>query len=432
MSGASGAGPAQGRYERLRGGKHGLTPYAVKADQQDRLFRSLVSLIAERGYTGTSIAEIAAQAHVARVTIKEILGFANKEECFLWALESAVNGAVVATRAAYLRQSDWTAKLQGAFSAFVDEVRHEPEAARAALIESNGAGQRAVELVEQAAGEFEIMMTGAFASSPEQVKLPPLIAKGIVGGVARVVRQALLDGRADSLPGMGDELLAWSLSYHSDAGTQLTFRSPPSTPLPEPRASEDERSILTRSAVEIAVESSYPRLTPDAITRRSRLPRETFDQHVPGGALECFQAGVHELAREVAAETKTAALQQDGDWPQRVLAGLHSILWRIANDQTFERVAFVEVFSAGPAAAEGRRELVQLFGDLLTSDVPDQLAPSPLIAEAIVGAVWQLAHHAVWRGATSRLPSYGDAAAYLILAPLIGADRALQEIHAHR
>ncbi len=432
MTGASGAGPAQGQYQRLRGGKHGLSPYAVKADQQERLFRSLVSLIAERGYAGTSLAEIAARAHVSRATIKEILGFANKEDCFLWGLDTAVSGSVTATRSAYLRGGDWKGQLRAAFSAFVDEVRNEPDAARAALIESNGAGAKAVELVELAAGEFEMMMAGAFAASPEQIKLPSLVAKGIVGGVARVVRQALLDGRADSLPGMGDELLAWSLSYHSDAGGQLTFKPPPSTPMLEPAPIEAERNTLARAAVEIVVESSYPRLTPDAIARRTRLPRDTFDQHFPGGPLACFQAGVHELAREVAEETKTVAEQHDGSWPQRVLAGLHSLLWRIANDRTFERVAFVEVFAAGPAAADGRRELVQLFGDLLASDVPNALAPSPLITEAIVGAVWQLAHHAVWQGAAGRAPSYSDTAAYLILAPLLGADRALQEIHAHR
>jgi AcrR family transcriptional regulator len=430
MTGASGAGPVQGRYHCLPRGKHGLTPYAVMADQQERLFRSLMSLIADRGYTSTNLVEIAAQAHVSRITIKEMLGFSNKEDCFVWALDSAVNGALAATRAAYLGEGEWTGQLRGAFTAFVEEVREQPEAARAALIESFGAGAKAVELVEDAAGEFERMMAGAFAASPEQVVLPPLIAKGIVGGVARVVRQALLEGRTESLPGMGDELLAWTLSYHSQAGAQLVFRSMPQMPPAVQTATEDERSTLARAAVLLAAQSSYPRLRAEAIVRRAGLPRDALDRHFPDGVAECFKAGVDALGREVAAEAQSAARLQQGEWPARVIAGLRSILGRIAQDRTFERVAFVEVFGAGSGGAEARREIVSVFGGLLTTDIPDEFAPSPLVTEAIVGAVWQLAHHAVWRGAAGRLPSYGDFASYLVLAPLLGADGALREINA--
>jgi hypothetical protein len=101
---------------------------------------------------------------------------------------------------------------------------------------------------------------------------------------------------------------------------------------------------------------------------------------------------------------------------------------RLASDRLLARIAFVEVFSVGPAAVERRSRLLQKFTDLLSDGTPTSRRPSTLVAQATVGAVWGLVHHHVVRGEAGRLPGLVDDATYLALAPAIGHDAAAEVI----
>ena len=96
----------------------------------------------------------------------------------------------------------------------------------------------------------------------------------------------------------------------------------------------------------------------------------------------------------------------------------------------FARLAFVEVFSAGPAGISQRSQLIQSFSTLLLTEAGAETRLPEVTSEAIVGAIWQIAHQTVTRNAAHRLPELGDLAGYLVLAPLLGGDRAVQEIRA--
>jgi hypothetical protein len=70
------------------------------------------------------------------------------------------------------------------------------------------------------------------------------------------------------------------------------------------------------------------------------------------------------------------------------------------------------------------------FAALLMSRIPAEWRPPEVIAEATVGAVWQLAHYYIARSATHQLPSLTDHACYLVLAPIVGGEMAMERIMA--
>ena len=108
--------------------------------------------------------------------------------------------------------------------------------------------------------------------------------------------------------------------------------------------------------------------------------------------------------------------------------GMTALMAHIATDPVLVRVAFVEIFAVGPAAFKRRQRLLGQFTEQLARSVPRSQRPSDLVAEASVGAIWGIVHHHVTRGATHLLPGLADYATYLALAPIIGAQQAIEAI----
>ncbi len=414
-------------YDKLPHGRHGLAPEAVRANQRARIFGATVELVNARGYAMTTVQDIVTAANVSKRTFYDL--FDNKEDCFLWVFDVIAGRAVRRVNEAYRAENQWSDQLRSGFAVFVQEVIDEPAAARLALVEALGAGPVVLKRLDSASAVFERMVRTSFAAAPDRVELPGIIAKGIVGGISRVVRQRLVEDRIDELPGVADDLLAWTLTYKSPAAG--TIRGRRSTPAGVARAAKatpaDDREALMLSAAQVAARHGYERLAPDWVARDAGIPVEALEEHFPAGVSECFLAAVDHLGARLAVSAVEQARTIDGDWPERVVAALRAILWEIAHDQVFARLAFVEVFSAGPDGIAVRSEVMRRLSDLLLDEAAPA-ASSQLVAEAIVGAVWQIAHQVVWKGATRSLPALADIAAYMVLAPSLGGGEAARYI----
>jgi AcrR family transcriptional regulator len=399
--------------------------------QRARMFAVMIQCVGRRGYSATSIRELCALAGVSRAAPYYLFG--SKEAWFRETYDLIVFSAIERVRTTYRCQPDLLSQLRSGLDVLLAYVVEQPDAARLALVEALGAGPDVLERMDRTSRAFEWMIGSTFAASPEHVALPPLVVKGIVGGISRVSRQRLLDKRVSDLSGSTDELLDWILAYHSQAGAELP-------PAPTGRKHEhdpddyslslqpgdDTHARIMRCAAYITAKYGYDTLTVDGITRCAGVSyREFFDSF--GGVPECFLEAYDFTGVEIAASAEKAALRHE-DWWQAIRAGLTALLQRIADDPVFTRIAFVDVFSVGPAGIARRSNLIQNFRDLLLRRAPEAGRPSELVAEAIVGAVWEIAHHYVVRGANHLLPRLTDHATYLVLAPMIGAEEAMERL----
>ncbi|HEV3071833.1 MAG TPA: TetR/AcrR family transcriptional regulator [Solirubrobacteraceae bacterium] len=405
----------------------------VEKHQRARLHAAMIELVAARGYAKTSVDQISLRAGVSKRTLYN--QFKSKEAFFLQTYGLVIRRAIRRVNDAYRAETEWTCQISRGSEVFIAYVVEQPQAARFALVEALGAGPKAVNAMATTSSVFERLIGSSFEAAPEKARVSPLVLKGIVGGVSRVVRQRLLDDCAEELPEHADELLGWMLAHHTNAAAGLprasmvrASKQPARLAWDRPIESiEDEAERMLSSAVRLAARYGYAELTADAIVDHAGVSRAAFNDAFPGGVEDCFMLAYDRMGGEVAAYAAEAASQAQ-EWDRAVFATLTALLWRIADDPVFTRVAFVEVFSVGPASLLCRARLMQSFSDLLLQRSPVDERPSELVAEAIVGAVWELVHHYVVRGAARRLPELAYLAAYLVLVPTLGGERAIESL----
>ena len=182
---------------------------------------------------------------------------------------------------------------------------------------------------------------------------------------------------------------------------------------------------LLRCAAQIAANSGYAQLSPARIAREAGVAEARFDELFESSE-QCFLDALDRLSLEALVCATQAAQRTEG--LAMVHAGITALLRHIATSPVLVQVAFVEIFALGPDGIERRERLLGQFTDQLMRGLLQSRAPSRLVAEASIGAVWGILHHHVTRGATRLLPGLADHATYIALAPVIGGEAAAEVI----
>jgi AcrR family transcriptional regulator len=133
----------QARVQTLPRGRHGLSREEVVASQRARIFRAMAETMARNGYVGTSVADVLRTAKVSRETFYE--QFESKEDCFMSALEAAVDVVLAAAFAAPPAGSTPLERFDRGLKTYLDAIAAQPELSRLFLIEVYAAGPAALE-----------------------------------------------------------------------------------------------------------------------------------------------------------------------------------------------------------------------------------------------------------------------------------------------
>lgn len=210
------ADPADARRRpgQLPGGRHGLRPSFVTANQHERILAAVARAAAELGYGPMTVEAVIARAGVSRRTFYE--HFRNKEDAFLAAYDAVVRQAVRYVRRAYLKETTAQARLRAGIGAFLQFLASDPEVARMGIVEVFAAGPRAMARRNEARRLFAEIIEENIHELVPSVRHPELTAETIVGGIFEVVFNRILTGRTDELPGLADNLLAAILMLDVD------------------------------------------------------------------------------------------------------------------------------------------------------------------------------------------------------------------------
>ena len=190
----------------------------------------------------------------------------------------------------------------------------------------------------------------------------------------------------------------------------------------------DEHRLILRATAKLAAREGYARVSTGRIAHEAGVPESLLSELYGSGA-ECFLAALELLTAEALAAALRGA-QGAADWPSGVRRAIATLMRHIAHDGVFARVAFLEVLAVGPAGVERGEGLLRGLADLLLRHAPPTQRPTPLAAEASVGAIWEMARHHVANRTTGRLPDLAGYAAYVALAPAIGAEEAVRVVRA--
>jgi AcrR family transcriptional regulator len=418
-------------YLPLRPGPHGRERdhEQVLEDQRLRLHGAMVEAVSQLGYPAVTVERLVKLAAVSKRSFYE--HFSGKQECFLATLDTVIAELSASVRSGIDRPPAPDERLRALLTECACHVESHPKPIRVCIVEAPAAGPAARARVEAVRAAAQPAFAHAVRSAFGADAPPPLAVSGVAHGVWHLVRSRLLGGEVWQLSSLAEELYAWLRSYRCSPGALgATPRLVPARPLAAPcePIAGDARRRLHRAALELAGRRGLADLSERSLLALARVERAEL-RRLYEDAHACFLDALGLLAAEALARILAAARATTaGSWPAVVRASLAALLDWLAREPALARAAFVEAFRSGPDTQVRTGYLISGFAGLLRRSAPAAVRPSEVLAEGIVAAVWGVLHDYVASGSIDRLGQLTDQLSYIVLAPTIGAQSAIEEL----
>jgi AcrR family transcriptional regulator len=180
---------------RRRPGSTRLSRGRVTEIQRSRMLAAALSAVEEVGYSRMTVAQVISRAKVSRKTFYDV--FADREDCFLAALEQAVAQAGRHVKEAYDQETAWREGVRAGLGELLVFFDEEPALARLILVEALGAGPRVLERRAEILDELaKIVDQGRFATNAGR-EPTEVVAEGVVGAVFAVLHTRALGEDGD-------------------------------------------------------------------------------------------------------------------------------------------------------------------------------------------------------------------------------------------
>jgi AcrR family transcriptional regulator len=182
-------GKAPGAARRLPPGSHGIPAELVARNQRERLIAAMAEACVERGYAGTSVADIAKRAGVSSVTFYK--QFADKRDCMLAAHRQLLGRLLEEVDRAREAESGEEAKARAALRTSLSLLAGDPPSARLLTIEILAAGPEGTRRHDEAVREIGERLRAEWTQ---------------VAGMLALIGKLIMAGEAPRLPELEDEL----------------------------------------------------------------------------------------------------------------------------------------------------------------------------------------------------------------------------------
>jgi AcrR family transcriptional regulator len=166
-----------------------------------RIFEAMARAVAQRGYADATVSDVVNAGKISRRTFYE--HFRDKEHCFLETYRTGCENGIAQIDAALraLDEPDWRTRLSVSLETYLAILAAEPHFARVLLIDVLGAGPRALEMRERVLAiyveQYRALRERARAEMPDLPSVPDAFLRGLVGGIAELVQQCLLESAAE-------------------------------------------------------------------------------------------------------------------------------------------------------------------------------------------------------------------------------------------
>ncbi len=175
--------------------RHGLSREAVRSAQEARLRVATVEVVAEHGYAGASVRQIARQAGISTKTFYEL--YPDKEAAFL-ATYTAVDIVVERMRTAVAEAQAAQSVIRAGLTTYLATLAAQPMFTRSLVVEAVASTDRIRERRSQGLADFAAVMVeglrrvrGPAGPDPVPTYLDRALIIGGLGGVNELVVQHL-------------------------------------------------------------------------------------------------------------------------------------------------------------------------------------------------------------------------------------------------
>jgi len=187
----------------------------------------------------------------------------------------------------------------------------------------------------------------------------------------------------------------------------------------------NQRERILAAVAQVASTRGYGGMSVQDIVREAGVSRRTFYEQFKNKD-HAFLAAYDEASGRLLAAVR-AAFEGEKTMEGRASAGFSAFLQLLAASPAFAKMCIVEVLAAGPDAIARRARTMEEFTGYFESSAGELLggdAPSPLIAETIVGGVYETVYRRIARGETADLPRLLPDLVESALLPYVGEQRA--------
>jgi AcrR family transcriptional regulator len=208
---------------RLPPGRHGLPREFVVHNQRERLIAGLAEAVAEKGYLGTTIADITRQAAVSRRTFYE--HFTTRDECFVAAYDTVMAELHERIAQAFEQAEDWPHAVRSGIRAMLHFLVVEPSLARLCMVEALVAGPVVVDRYDAAIQSFVPYFHSGRIGRPSATleRLSPTTEEALVGGMISLISRRVLAGRTEELESLLPDLTEFILTPYLGAAEAATI-----------------------------------------------------------------------------------------------------------------------------------------------------------------------------------------------------------------
>ena len=183
----------------------------------------------------------------------------------------------------------------------------------------------------------------------------------------------------------------------------------------------NQRERILAAVAQVASTRGYGGMSVQDIVREAGVSRRTFYEQFKNKD-HAFLAAYDEASGRLLASVR-GAVDAQTTVEEKVVAGFSAVRMLLAASPAFAKRCIVEVLAAGPDAISRRARTMEEFTSYFEDAAQELLgenAPSPLVAETIVGGVYETVYRRIARGETADLPRLLPDLAESALLPYVG------------
>jgi AcrR family transcriptional regulator len=155
----------------------------------------MLEAVGAEGYERTSVRTVLNRTGIYRQAFYD--NFADKEDCYLQAYDTAVERIEALIVAAAAGQPTWTGKLRAGLGTLLDFLDAEPDVGRALIVEVHAAGPEALAKRGAAMARINAFVDRAREEADGANAPPPIAGEGVAAGVHAIVHSRLAAGCSD-------------------------------------------------------------------------------------------------------------------------------------------------------------------------------------------------------------------------------------------
>ncbi len=188
----------------------------------------------------------------------------------------------------------------------------------------------------------------------------------------------------------------------------------------------NQRERILAAVAQVASTHGYGAMSVQDVVREAGVSRRTFYEQFKNKD-HAFLAAYDEASGRMMT-TIRAGIGEEKTFEDKISAGFRAFLELLAASPAFAKMCIVEVLAAGPEAIARRARTMEDFTEIFELAAQETLVkenpPSPLIAETIVGGVYETVYRRIARGETAELPRLLPDLTESALLPYVGEARA--------